>query len=292
MGPWKELLAGACTARTLQRAKSALGRHTEYKLGQGGVDPTLDLTPKCDCSGFVAWAIGVPRELPPGSGHWLQTTTFWEGGPPVGSGLFHQVPGGKAEPGDLYVYGDHAGSQGHIGIITAVDDGRPTAVIHCSMGNWRRHRDAVRETDPGVFSRNPRSRIMRVDYDALRGQFGLQPLPVLQHPLLRDDPTLRRVVAEHLVLKPTGGPVDGCGAFQDGLNHLAQTYPECRVDWGAGQQHRGYYGPKTEQAIKNFQAAHNIQANGWIGHDTTLALDAALLAYDASGTDTTRVPDP
>ena len=116
---------------------------------------------------------------------------------------------------------------------------------------------------------------------------------VLRHELLRDDPTLRRLVAERLVLQPTGAPVEGCAAVQDGLNHLARSHPEYHVDWGMEQRFRGHYGPKTVQALKNFQARHNLQPDGLIGRDTALALDAALLVYDADNqVDSTPIPPP
>ena len=138
MASWRDMLAGVSNARTLQRAREALGRGTKYKLGKGGFDPTRPLTHECDCSGFVAWAIGIPRELPPRSGHWLATDNYWRGGSPVADGLFNRAADGRVQPGNLYVYPDSGGRQGHIGIVTRVGAAwEPTRVLHCSQGNFR-----------------------------------------------------------------------------------------------------------------------------------------------------------
>ena len=167
--PWKDVLQTASKEQTLQRANSVLGKNIVYKLGKGGFDPSKPMTPSCDCSGFIAWAVGIPRELPPGSNKWLSTDSYWAGGKPVKSGLFTQLPVGQAEPGDLLVYPDSNGHQGHIGIVTQVDHATPTYVIHCSLGNYNNYHDAVRITGPGVFlSGNHPTRLMRIDYDALK----------------------------------------------------------------------------------------------------------------------------
>lgn len=169
MASWKDVLQIANTAQTLQRAQSLVGRGTVYKLGKGGFDPAKPMTARCDCSGFVAWAIGVPRELPPASDKWLSTDAFWAGGKPVKANLFAKIDLGDSAPGDLLVYPDSGGHQGHIGIITQVDMGAPTYVVHCSKGNYTHYGDAIRTTGPGVFlAGNHPTRVMRIDYDALK----------------------------------------------------------------------------------------------------------------------------
>ena len=169
MGPWKDLLRTAGKDQTLQRANSALGRNIVYKLGKGGFDPTKPITPTCDCSGYIAWAIGIPRELPPGSQKWLSTDSYWNGGKSVKPNLFLRVGFNETAPGDLLVYPDSGSHQGHIGIITQVDHNIPTYVIHCSLGNSNVYHDAVRITGPGVFlAGNHPTHAMRIDYDALK----------------------------------------------------------------------------------------------------------------------------
>jgi hypothetical protein len=291
MSGWKDLLREACAERTLGRARSAIGTGVVYKLGKGGFDPTKPLGGYADCSGFVAWAIGIPRELPPGSGRWLQTTTYWEGGGAAGEGLFDQVAASAGAPGDLIVYPDIGGSQGHIGLISETVGGRPAKVIHCSSGNYKRTGDAIRETTPDVFTVQSKTRIVRVDYRALRALFAIPevgdapapgPAPQLAHPVLAADETWRRVVAGALVLEPTGGPVAGCAALQDALNALAAANPSYRVDVGPDGRHRGYYGPKTAAAVKSFQSDHGLPAAGELDAATALAIDGAWAALGAA----------
>lgn len=172
MAIWRKELEAAGRARTLERAKRAIGRSTVYRLGAGGMRPSAELARSSDCSGFVAWAIGIPRQLPPRTGGWLDTDCYWRGGSPVADGLFLQVAPENAKCGDLYVYPDRGGRQGHIGVISEMREERPAMVIHCSSGNHRRCGDAVQETDCSVFDRNPNRRIVSVQYSLLRHIFG------------------------------------------------------------------------------------------------------------------------
>lgn len=293
MVTWKESLQQAHRERTLVRAKGAVGLGTRYVLGKGGRTPVDPMEPESDCSGFVAWAIGIPRELPPGSGRWLQTTTYWEGGGNVGSGLFAETDPARSEPGDLYVYPDNGHRQGHMGIISHVQNRQPIRVIHCSKGNDRRHKDAILETDPVVFDRHPRSRIMQVDYITLLILFGIpesDPEAVeitangiaLKHPLFADNTTLQLVVDGTLVLAPTGSIVDGCGPLQEGLNRLAKYSQAYYVELGANRRYRGYYGPKTKKAVMNFQRDMGLPITGETDSDTLLEMDAVLMSLDPS----------
>src|SRR5690349_2429041 len=177
MTTWKELLQTASIAQSLARARTGLEETTVYTLGKGGFDPTKQLTKECDCSGFIAWAIGIPRELPPGSQRWLDTDAYWAGGgsaaKAAGFPLFKTVAAAAAEPGDLIVYPDHAGHEGHIGIIADVKQDGKLSVIHCSKGNFTHFGDATRETDAHVWDIQSMTRIMRTDYDALRRYAGV-----------------------------------------------------------------------------------------------------------------------
>lgn len=172
MAIWRRELETAGRERTLERAHSAIGRSTVYRLGAGGMRTSAVPARSLDCSGFVAWAIGIPRQLPPRTGGWLDTDCYWRGGSPVVDGLFLHVAPENAKPGDLYVYPDSGGRQGHIGIISEVQDKRPTKVVHCSSGNHRRCGDAIQETYCSVFDRNPKRRIVSVQYKLLRHIFG------------------------------------------------------------------------------------------------------------------------
>lgn len=117
MSSWRDELAVTSREQTLSRARSTIGKGVRYKLGKGGFNPSCKMASTCDCSGFISWAIGIPRELSPGSGNWLQTTTYWEGGGSAGAGLFDPIPENFAEPGDIIVYPDRGNKQGHMGIV-------------------------------------------------------------------------------------------------------------------------------------------------------------------------------
>jgi peptidoglycan hydrolase-like protein with peptidoglycan-binding domain len=41
----------------------------------------------------------------------------------------------------------------------------------------------------------------------------------------------------------------------------------------------GDMGPKTHDVIKQFQAAHGLEADGWMGPLTAAALDAAIKGH-------------
>lgn len=196
-GTWQTILATANTEQTLARANTGLGRSTIYKLGAGGNagDIPKELAARCDCSGFVCWAIGVPRECPPGSDHWLFTDNIWEGGGDVGDDLFIRVSSSSAVPGDFYVYpAPSSNHHGHIGIITETLHGAPSKMIHCSLSNYDNTGDAVRTTSPAVIANNPNARIVRPDYDAIRRAADLAK---------KADPKLATMAAAALA-EPTG----------------------------------------------------------------------------------------
>jgi flagellum-specific peptidoglycan hydrolase FlgJ len=120
------------------------------------------------------------------------------------------------------------------------------------------------------------------------------PAQALSHPILAGDPLLQRIAATgDKPLHATGELVPGMGPVQDALNHLGAKYADYRVNLGATGQFRGFFGEKTKQAVRNFQATHNLQADGAVGKDTLRALDAALRSFDANGgVDQTRTAAP
>jgi cell wall-associated NlpC family hydrolase len=140
------------------KALSARGKHILYALGHGGWHPEDELPTRdlgCDCTGFVAWALGVCRQCPDPAFPWYETTAI------VHDALgdqrhFVNVRWQDCQPGDCLVYGDRKdkdGSrhQGHIGIVTAVDTAGPLKVIHCSHGASVMHGDAIIETSPDAW---------------------------------------------------------------------------------------------------------------------------------------------
>lgn len=173
----------------VERARSAIGKGIRYKMGQGGFFPDAPLPDQiyrvvggwirprlCDCSGFVAWVLGMRRDqinakkwwsklLP-----WIETTMVYADatGP---QRVFVKIA--EPVPGCLVVYGDTEKSQGHIGVVTMVDPDVTTryigiareagytkgliAVVDCSSGMSKKTGDAIHERDGAVFLSNLRS---------------------------------------------------------------------------------------------------------------------------------------
>lgn len=299
MTDWKDLLRTASIDQALERARGSLGANTTYDLGQGGLDPAQPLTKKCDCSGFVSWAIGIPREFPPRSGRWMDTDAYWNGGGAAaraaGFPLLRTVPSAEAETGDLIVYPDQAGGgQGHIGLISGIAANGHLKVIHCSKGNWKATGDAIRETGPDVFDMQKKTRIMRIDFPAMRHYCGISDgasVPVvleeeretgvvaassLHHSLLANDSTLQLVARGALKLTRTGRAVSGIGSVQQGMNVLAQTRPRYAIDLGPNEANSGIFGPNTERALKALQADLRLPETGELDAATLLGLDSLL----------------
>jgi hypothetical protein len=147
----------------IDRARSVAMGGCHYGLGCGGFDPTRthpwDDSMSCDCSGYVAWALGVARHTSnpwyvQQNGGWIETSAIIRDCE-TPFGFFAQVMPKDARPGDLLVYGDRSAGgkmrQGHVGICTEIDKG-PAKVIHCSKGNDRKLGDAIVETDVGWWT--------------------------------------------------------------------------------------------------------------------------------------------
>lgn len=130
----------------LQRARSAKDKGVRYGLGKGGyypLDPLpcrkavklVKLVPTlalwCDCSGFVAWVLGISRKPSARWKWWLSTDSIWTDarGPQV---LFERL----AEPvaGCIAVYPDWRDSAGfkHEGHVAVVADVELQTVVDCS----------------------------------------------------------------------------------------------------------------------------------------------------------------
>lgn len=162
----------AFLAQVVARAHQATGRGILYKLGKGGYDPAADypgssflrLLPPgrvigCDCSGFVAWCLGVSRD--PGRRKdklwpkWFETTNIWTdaNGPRV---RFDSVPLQQLRPGDLVVYPDHKDAAGNHreGHMAVVIDPVQHAIIDCSSSQSKKLHQAITVRDGGFFWRN------------------------------------------------------------------------------------------------------------------------------------------
>lgn len=149
----------------LTRARSACGRSTIYRLGAGGMNPSLPMPwtglndHSCDCSGFVSWCLGLSRRLTgvpwydaQHNGEWLNTdAVVRDANSPYG--FFDKIS--EPRPGAIIVFPRaDANNYGHIGIVSEVGEkSEDLRVIHCSAGNYNKLKDAIAETDARVFKR-------------------------------------------------------------------------------------------------------------------------------------------
>lgn len=150
----------------LARARGMVG-HGVYRLGAGGMNPgagaPFSLSGLCDCSGFLAWCMGVSRKTDhplyeQWNGGWLETSAIVRDIEMLSTGMFLRVREDVVQPGDVAVWGDRGKRQGHVGIVSAVqssiDKPRVKRVIHCSKGNERIFGCAVAETNADLFYAN------------------------------------------------------------------------------------------------------------------------------------------
>ncbi len=132
----------------VKRARTALKCEVRYGLGKGGMNPRAscpgDDAGKCDCSGFVAWAIWLSRKPKVSRKWWIETTRIARDAKGRKS-VFTQIREPRA--GCLIVYGDKGGRQGHIGIVTEVDGSGRVTGIDCSYGMSRKTGRALHERD-------------------------------------------------------------------------------------------------------------------------------------------------
>ena len=144
-------------ADAVARAKTCIGHRVAYILGQGGMKtdaPFPWVTPEtgCDCSGFANWCLA--RSRADAAGIWWSTDQICADALHEQS-HFAPVAWKDAAPGDLVVYPHQSeGHYGHVGIVSLTGLLGPSAVIHCSHGNWRVLGDAVAETPSALWS-NP-----------------------------------------------------------------------------------------------------------------------------------------
>lgn len=146
--------------RYLHRARSAVGLGTAYRLGRGGFKPTaLWIDRSSDCSGFVAWVLGLSRVPKLSRPWWIETTAIHKDATGKRR-VFERIL--EPTPGCVVVYPDLNGTQGHVGIVASVS---PLTVVDCSSGSYRRTGDAIREHGGEAFERRRDSIFVRLVQD-------------------------------------------------------------------------------------------------------------------------------
>jgi hypothetical protein len=168
-------------ATALARARACVGYPAVYKLGKGGYTPAAAIPfqrfmrllpfPKsmlgCDCSGFIAWCLGVARD--PKGRHdtawpmWFETTNIVSDAKGK-QRRFVPVAFKDAVVGDLIVYPDHkdakgAYREGHIAIIA---DPLARTIIDCSSSVSKAKGFAVSERSGAFFWTNATTLIVRM----------------------------------------------------------------------------------------------------------------------------------
>lgn len=106
---------------------------------------------------------------------------------------------------------------------------------------------------------------------------------LLKSKAFSNDRSLEGVAAGQLVLSPSGNRVNGAGPVQDALKALAaQRHPEFDIDFGGNPNLRGFYGPKTANAVKAFQRSRELDDTGVVDQKTIKALDAAMVELEST----------
>ena len=131
--------------QALQAKRLKGGEHTrvaqEYDAAMAQMGLRFSDLPRlaCDCSGFVAWALGLSRNSAP-----------LLGGQPIYTGTMHAdathgqkmfVRLARAVPGALMIHPKPTPQEvppGHVAIVTQVNErGEATKIIHCAPENYR-----------------------------------------------------------------------------------------------------------------------------------------------------------
>ncbi|GAB2514989.1 peptidoglycan-binding protein [Lysobacter humi (ex Lee et al. 2017)] len=191
-------------------------------------------------------------------------------------------------------------------MIFSVDDGRPADIPSPAAGYVRHLRDATNAVR--IYDRpygTPGARMLaqvlhmepgttpadgsRVDYGARLGRMGDTGTPGSVHAHIEMEPAAFRQYIRDInsgVITPDRHPARGPApdAMADGVLRLGETGPAVRAlqqrlhDLGIrdGQGRvlpvDGDFGPRTEQAVRNFQRARGLEDDGIAGRDTLGAL--------------------
>lgn len=135
------------------RALEVCGRGIRYRLGHGGTHPRDEFPTRdgwCDCSGFIAWLLGLNRMPKPGRPWWIETTNIYRD---AMSGKAHStfVRLSGPQAGCLVVYPDKfvlgkKVREGHIGLVVS-DDGARFETIDCAADKGGKTLESIRRRD-------------------------------------------------------------------------------------------------------------------------------------------------
>lgn len=137
----------------IDRLLSACKRGILYRLGHGGYNPANALPGKpgaidpddkhsgCDCSGAIAWSLGLPRAYTIVEGMWGISTDSIHRDATTAQKYFERID--APVRGCLAVYPDQGKKQGHVAIVT---DPENRLVVDCSVSG-----KGISEHYQGVF---------------------------------------------------------------------------------------------------------------------------------------------
>ena len=97
----------------------------------------------------------------------------------------------------------------------------------------------------------------------------------LKHPMLAGNAELQRAALGQQAFKRNRDNGEPVGIIQDALDRVLP--PADHINAGSN---RGTFGAKTEAAVMKFQAKSGLEADGSVGKNTLLKLDAALIPLD------------
>jgi hypothetical protein len=96
---------------------------------------------------------------------------------------------------------------------------------------------------------------------------------LLQSTFFKNDLALQKVARGELTLVASGGVVAGIGAVQDAFDFLASSQPDLRIELSGN---RGFFGPRTKNAITIFQERNSLLKTGKVDSSTLLILDSLI----------------
>jgi len=144
---WSAGYRPSTKATIISAAQSWTNIGTTYKLGAGGYEwlpdfPSIEL----DCSGFIASVLGRSRKPQLDFPYWLSTDSIWNDCAGKQK-LFKQID--KPIPGCIVVYPDYNGRQGHVAIVSEVENDTIKG-IDCSSSSSKQG-DAITERNLSFF---------------------------------------------------------------------------------------------------------------------------------------------
>ena len=151
------ILDAARLKQRVGRAFTSIGRGTRYRMGNGGFHPQDSVPTRngfCDCSGWLAWVLGMSRyQGDKGKSFsnnfpWVETSAIYRDAK-RDNYVFVEIP--VPVPGCVVVYPDHkvlgVRREGHTGLVIEVLSNGKIMTIDCSSSNGGKTKESIRYLD-------------------------------------------------------------------------------------------------------------------------------------------------